>query len=136
MNILSMLFLNLRRGSQTLRLPERPPVAAGFRGLVRFDPARCTGCAVCRFRCTARAITFTAAKGEFTWAYDPGQCTFCGRCVDGCKDHALSQDPACPPIYLTVGSLKNSYTLQRKPPATKAPPAAAPVAVPPAGGAL
>ena len=49
-----------------------------------------------RFRCTARAIDFNAGKGEFTWSYDPGQCTFCGRCVEGCKDHALSQDSRMP----------------------------------------
>jgi formate hydrogenlyase subunit 6/NADH:ubiquinone oxidoreductase subunit I len=119
MNILTMLARNLKLGIQTLRFPARPPVSPGFRGLVRFDPALCTGCAMCRFRCTARAITFVAGKGEFTWSYDPGQCTFCGRCVEGCKDHALSQDPACPPIYLTQGELRHSYTLQRKPPTPK-----------------
>lgn len=119
MNILAMLGQNLRRGIQTLRFPARPPVTEGYRGLVQFDQNLCSGCAMCRFRCTARAITFTAGKGTFTWSYDPGQCTFCGRCVDGCKEHALSQDPTCPPIYLSAGTLKKSYTLQRKPPARK-----------------
>jgi formate hydrogenlyase subunit 6/NADH:ubiquinone oxidoreductase subunit I len=119
MNIFAMLAKNLRLGIQTIRFPARPPVTAGFRGLVRFDPALCSGCAMCRFRCTARAITFTAGKSTFTWSYDPGQCTFCGRCVEGCKDHALSQDSACPPVYLTIGTLKKAYTLQRKPPAEK-----------------
>lgn len=121
MKTLSMLWKNLVGGARTLRFPARPRLTEGYRGLVRFDPERCTGCAICRFRCTARAITFTAAKGTFTWSYDPGHCTFCGRCVDGCKAHALSQDPDCPPVYLTVGSLKNSYTLARKPPATRPP---------------
>jgi formate hydrogenlyase subunit 6/NADH:ubiquinone oxidoreductase subunit I len=65
-------------------------------------------------RCTARAIEFKAGKGEFTWSYEPGQCTFCGRCVEGCKEHALSQDSECPPIYLTPGELKKSYTVARK----------------------
>jgi formate hydrogenlyase subunit 6/NADH:ubiquinone oxidoreductase subunit I len=119
MNILTMMWRNVRRGAMTLRFPARPPVPSGFRGLVRFDPALCTGCAVCRFRCTARAIAFSSAKTEFTWSYDPGQCTFCGRCVEGCKTHALSQEPSCPPVYLTIGNLKTSYTLARKPPAPK-----------------
>ena len=123
MKILGLLWKNLRRGVATLRFPEAPPMTDGFRGLVRFDPARCTGCAMCRFRCTARAITFNAAGKQFTWAYDPSQCTFCGRCVDGCKDHALTQDAECPPIYLSARALRTSYTLQRKTPPPKSQPA-------------
>lgn len=133
MKILGLLWKNLRGGIATLRYPARPQPTAGFRGLVRFDPARCTGCAMCRFRCTARAITFQAAGKQFTWAYNPAQCTFCGRCVDGCKDQALSQDANCPPVYLSPGSLKVSYTLDRKPPAAKAQQPATPIHTP-AGG--
>ena len=121
MKILRLLWNNVRRGIATLRYPAAPPVTQGFRGLVHFDPLLCTGCAMCRFRCTARAITFAARGKEFTWAYDPGQCTFCGRCVDGCKDHALSQDPECPPIYFAAGTLRSSYTVARKTPQAKAP---------------
>ncbi len=130
MNILTMLWKNLWGGHRTLRYPARPAVSAGFRGLVQFDPELCTGCAICKFRCTSRAITFTGGKGEFHWSYEPGQCTFCGRCVEGCKAHALSMESGCPPIYLSIGELKNSYTVARKKPAAKpAPVAAAPVAV-------
>jgi formate hydrogenlyase subunit 6/NADH:ubiquinone oxidoreductase subunit I len=134
MNILIMMWRNLWRGYQTLLFPARPKVTEHFRGQVEFDPALCTGCAICRFRCTSRAIEFKAGKGEFTWSYNPGQCTFCGRCVEGCKDHALaegrsewalSQEEACPPVYLTQGELKKSYTVARKPPAPKAAPAPA-----------
>ncbi len=119
MKIVRLLWNNLRGGIATLRYPAAPDVTVGFRGLVRFDPQRCTGCAVCRFRCTARAITFITAGKEFTWAYDPAQCTFCGRCVEGCKDHALSQDSECPPIYLAAGTLRSAYTLTRRTPAPK-----------------
>jgi formate hydrogenlyase subunit 6/NADH:ubiquinone oxidoreductase subunit I len=116
MNILTMLWKNLFGGHRTLLFPERPHVTERFRGLVQFDPARCTGCAICKFRCTSRAIDFKGGKGEFTWSYDPGQCTFCGRCVEGCKDHALSQQSACPPIYTEIGELKKSYTVARRAP--------------------
>src|SRR5260370_22013189 len=116
MNILTMLWKNLFGGHRTLLFPERPRVTERFRGLVQFDPARCTGCAICKFRCTSRAIEFKGGKGEFTWSYDPGQCTFGGRCVEGCKDHALSQQSACPPIYTEIGELKKSYTVARKAP--------------------
>lgn len=132
MNILAMLWKNLWGGSRTMRFPLRPEVAGRYRGLVRFDPTLCSGCAICKMRCTARAIDFKAGKGEFTWSYEPGQCTFCGRCVEGCKEHALSQDSECPPIYLTVGELKKSYTLARK--QTVKPAAAVPAASPAIGG--
>jgi formate hydrogenlyase subunit 6/NADH:ubiquinone oxidoreductase subunit I len=134
MNILTMMWKNLLGGSRTVLFPARPKVTERYRGLVQFDPTLCTGCAVCKFRCTSRAITFKAGKGEFTWSYDPGQCTFCGRCVEGCKTHALSQDSDTPPVYLTLGELSTSYTVARKPPAprpTPAAPAATPAAAEP-----
>jgi len=145
MNILIMMIQNLRRGYQTLLFPARPKITPRFRGLVQFEPTLCTGCAVCRFRCTSRAIEFKAGKGEFTWSYNPGQCTFCGRCVEGCAEHALkegrtehalSQEQDTPPVYLAQGELKKSYTVARRPPAPKPPapkPAvdvAAPVSIP------
>jgi formate hydrogenlyase subunit 6/NADH:ubiquinone oxidoreductase subunit I len=128
MSILTMLWKNLLGGNRTMLFPAQPEVSEGYRGLVKFDPELCTGCAICRFRCTARAIEFRAGKGDFVWSYDPGQCTFCGRCVEGCKSRALSQEEATPPIYLNIGELKNTYTVARKAPAPKpaapAPPAA------------
>lgn len=139
MKILTMLWRNLRGGYRTMLFPERPRVDTGYRGLIKFDPAHCTGCAICKFRCTAKAIEFKAGKGEFKWSYDPGQCTFCGRCVEGCIDHALkeghsehalSQESACPPIYLAEGELKVSYTVARKTPAAKAANAAVPASSP------
>jgi formate hydrogenlyase subunit 6/NADH:ubiquinone oxidoreductase subunit I len=149
MNIFAMLWKNLWGGSRTLLFPARPKVSKGYRGLVRFDPDLCTGCAICRFRCTARAIEFRAGKGEFVWSYDPGHCTFCGRCIEGCKAHAITQDSETPPVYLNIGDLKNSYTVARKTPAPKTaatapaastapatapPPAANPAADPSPGG--
>jgi hypothetical protein len=53
--------------------------------------------------------------------------------------HALSQDAECPPVYVTIGELKKSYTVARKPPAPKPPPAPparrSPAANPATGGA-
>jgi formate hydrogenlyase subunit 6/NADH:ubiquinone oxidoreductase subunit I len=133
MNILAMMWKNLWGGPRTMLFPKRPVVTENFRGQVRFDPALCTGCAICKMRCTSRAIEFKTGKGEFTWSYDPGQCTFCGRCVEGCKTHALHQDSECPPVYTTIGELKSSHTLARKPPAKPAvPPTAPPAAAAPA----
>jgi len=119
MRIFSMLWRNLWGGSRTLPFPARPKVSEHYRGLVHFDPELCSGCAICKMRCTARAIEFKTGKGEFTWSYNPGQCTFCGRCVDGCKQHALHQESECPQIYSTPGELSTSYTVARKPPAPR-----------------
>ncbi len=113
MSILSMLWKNLWGGNRTMLFPARPKVSDGYRGLVKFDPELCTGCAICKFRCTARAIEFKAGKGEFVWSYDPGQCTFCGRCIEGCKSHAIHQEDATPPIYLNIGELEKH--LHRRP---------------------
>ena len=138
MRMLSMLWKNFWGGHRTLQFPARPQVTERFRGLVEFDATRCTGCAICKFRCTSRAIDFKGGKGEFTWSYDPGQCTFCGRCVDGCKEHALSQCEDTPPVYTSLGELKKAYTVARKmtvkPAAAKAVPEHASAAVPSGGG--
>ena len=139
MKMLRMLWKNFWGGHRTLQFPARPRVTEQFRGQIQFDPTRCTGCAICKFRCTSRAIDFKGGKGEFTWSYDPGQCTFCGRCVDGCKDHALSHEADTPPVYTTLGALKKSYTVARKatvkPTAAKPAAAANAVPTPTAGGA-
>src|SRR5689334_20365577 len=55
MSILTMLWKNFWGGSRTLLFPQRPKVTQRFRGLVQFDPELCTGCAICKFRCTSRA---------------------------------------------------------------------------------
>ena len=123
MKIIRLLWKNLRGGVATLQYPAHAPMEEKFRGIVQFDRDRCTGCAMCRFRCTSGAIQFVAKGPAFTWSYNPGQCTFCGRCVEGCKDHALSQSEASPPIYLSAGTLSLSYTVQRKTPAPKSQPA-------------
>ncbi len=126
MNMLTMLLQSLWRGSLTVRFPARPKVSENYRGLVRFDATRCSGCSMCAFRCTSRAISFRNSKTDYKWSYEPGQCTYCGACVQGCDSHALSMEQACPPVYLSPGELKTSYTMQRTPPAPK------PAAVPPA----
>ncbi len=130
MNILTMLLSNWIGRSITVLYPARPAVSEGYRGLVRFDETRCTGCSMCVFHCTSRAIEFRGGKTEYKWSYDPGQCTFCGRCVDGCESHALSMERACPPIYLTSEALKRSYTMQRRPPAPILAAAAQPIGNP------
>ena len=134
MKILTMMWNNLRRGYQTLLFPARPAITERFRGLVKFDPALCIGCAICRFRCTSGAIQFKAGKEEFNWSYNPGLCTFCGRCVEGCKEGAIKQEEACPPVYFKKDELNQTYTVPRRKPAPKNPAPSAVVTASPPGG--
>lgn len=117
MKMLLMLLRSLFSRPKTVRFPARPGVSNHYRGLVHFDQTRCSGCGMCSFRCTSRAIMFRNSRTDYKWSYDPGQCTYCGACVDGCDSNALSMDPACPPIYTATGELRSAYTIQRKPPA-------------------
>jgi ferredoxin len=94
MNILTMLWKNLWGGSRTVLFPARPKVSEGYRGLVRSIPRSAPAAPSAGFAAPRAPSSFKSGKGEFTWSYDPGQCTFCGRCVEGCKTHALSQEPA------------------------------------------
>ncbi len=124
MKMLVMLLKGLFGRSMTVRFPARPGVSSHYRGLVRFDQTRCSGCGMCAFRCTSRAINFRNSRTEYKWSYNPGQCTYCGACVDGCESSALSMETACPPIYTKSGELNTAYTIQRKPPAPTPQPAA------------
>ena len=103
------------------RAPQGEPsaTAAWCASIPRSAPAAPSA----RFRCTARPSSSRAGKGEFTWSYDPGQCTFCGRCVEGCKDHALSQDSSLPADLSDHRRVEE--VLHRCPQAARAKPAAA-----------
>ena len=107
MNIVTVISRNLRRRPLTLRLPARHVPAAGFRGLVRNDAAKCLGCGTCDYVCVSGAI-MVADHGEgCDWEYDPGRCTFCGRCVDCCPGDSLRQDEDRAPVYATAGALRD-----------------------------
>ncbi len=79
MNIVNLLVQNFFHGPVTVRFPERPPTAPGYRGLVEFDPSKCTGCGTCAYACTSAAIKFRGRRDTYSWSYDAAQCTFCGR---------------------------------------------------------
>jgi Pyruvate/2-oxoacid:ferredoxin oxidoreductase delta subunit len=111
MNIFKVIAGNLKRHPLTLRFPERVTPPAGLRGLVRFDPDRCVGCATCAYVCPADAIKLTDDSTHYEWAYQPGRCTFCGRCVDVCPTQALTMEADRPPIYTQPGVLRRAYRL-------------------------
>jgi formate hydrogenlyase subunit 6/NADH:ubiquinone oxidoreductase subunit I len=120
-----MLLKNIFGRAVTVRFPEAPPTRAGYRGLVEYEAAKCTGCSMCAFRCTSRAIIFRGTKTDIKWSYDPAQCTFCARCIDGCDAGTLTMSAQCPPVYFAAGDLKRAYVTPRIPPAPKPAPGGA-----------
>ena len=107
MNIVTVISRNLRLRPVTLRFPQRYVPAAGFRGLVRNDAAKCLGCGTCDYVCVSGAIMVTDHGEGCDWEYDPGRCTFCGRCVDCCPGDSLRQEEDRAPVYAVAGALRD-----------------------------
>jgi formate hydrogenlyase subunit 6/NADH:ubiquinone oxidoreductase subunit I len=66
--------------------PER------LRGRLRWQQARCTGCAMCVRDCPAFALemfVIDKAKKRFVMRYHIDRCTFCAQCVVSCNFNAL-----------------------------------------------
>ena len=85
---------SLIRRPATRRYPaERGVPPPRFRGLVHWDPTRCTGCRVCVMDCPAEALelfTIDKATRRFVLRYDAARCTFCAQCVESCNYRCLS----------------------------------------------
>jgi formate hydrogenlyase subunit 6/NADH:ubiquinone oxidoreductase subunit I len=124
MNILSLIFENLRRGPVSFRLPHKHMCTSDqYRGLIINDAERCVGCAQCAYVCPSGSIEVTRNGDQYTWSYDPGKCAFCGSCIDRCKPRTLTMESQLPPLYGTEGELKQVLHMTRKRPVRPAAPA-------------
>ncbi len=77
-----------RRPVTELYPVERRPAAERFRGLLRWHPEDCTGCALCVKDCPAAAIeliTVDKATKRYVLRYHIDRCTFCGQCAYSCR---------------------------------------------------
>lgn len=126
MNILRLIWENLRKGTVSFRLPHvHECTSSRYRGLIENDAERCVGCGSCAYVCPTAAIEVTRSGENYQWIYDPGKCTFCGRCLDRCKPNTLTMQSKLPPIYSTQGELKQVLNMVRKRPVRPPAPAVA-----------
>ncbi len=62
----------------------------GFRGKLKFDPAKCIGCKMCVRDCPSGAIEIRKlGVKEFELEINLARCIYCGQCVDSCLKKAL-----------------------------------------------
>jgi formate hydrogenlyase subunit 6/NADH:ubiquinone oxidoreductase subunit I len=67
---------------------ERRPTPDRLRGVLHWDPDKCTGCCLCSMECPANAIeliTLDREKKQFVMRYHVDRCTFCEQCVLNCR---------------------------------------------------
>jgi len=67
-----------------------PPVEApdGFRGKIRYDREKCTGCQLCIKVCPSGAIEFKPEEKKIKIYL--ARCTFCSQCNDICPLNCLT----------------------------------------------
>jgi NAD(P)H-quinone oxidoreductase subunit I len=78
------------RKPATVKYPfgKRQPVPDRLRGVIRYDPANCTGCTLCMKDCPANAIEIIAVdkpNKRFIMRFHADRCTYCAQCVVNCR---------------------------------------------------
>lgn len=77
---------SVSKGEAKINPPIEIPEA--FRGAIKQDQAKCTGCGLCARMCPAYAIT--VYKSEKRISIDTFKCIFCAECVIACPTNSLS----------------------------------------------
>jgi formate hydrogenlyase subunit 6/NADH:ubiquinone oxidoreductase subunit I len=105
MSIFPVLIKNLKKKPATLRIPVQAPYPQDFRGPVKIDEEKCTGCGMCAYVCVSYAVRVNESGDGCEWHYLPGRCTFCGRCMAVCPGGALRMEKNSVPVYSRAGEL-------------------------------
>mgnify|MGYP000294713658 CR=1 FL=1 len=61
----------------------------GFRGRVKWDPAKCVGCGICVRDCPSGALEMIGKGPTAEIRYHVARCMFCSQCVESCPRGAL-----------------------------------------------
>jgi formate hydrogenlyase subunit 6/NADH:ubiquinone oxidoreductase subunit I len=76
----------VKKGRASIIPPiETPP---GFRGKIRYDNEKCTGCKLCIKVCPSGAIEFREKEKKVRFYLS--RCTFCSQCNDVCPLRCIS----------------------------------------------
>jgi formate hydrogenlyase subunit 6/NADH:ubiquinone oxidoreductase subunit I len=81
------------RRTATVQYPyARTPVPSRLRGMILFNPEKCTGCALCMKDCPSNAIEIIAVdkpNKRFIMRLHLDRCTFCAQCIVNCNFKCL-----------------------------------------------
>jgi len=88
---LKQVLICLKAGRVTLPYPYEPsPPPEGFRGKLKVDIDKCTGCAGCANVCPPGAIEVTdIGKDWRRIQFNLTNCISCGRCEEVCPEEAV-----------------------------------------------
>jgi formate hydrogenlyase subunit 6/NADH:ubiquinone oxidoreductase subunit I len=67
---------------------EKRPTPERARGVLHWNPEKCTGCCLCTKDCPANAIeliTLDKKAKRFVVRYHIDRCLYCGQCVESCR---------------------------------------------------
>jgi formate hydrogenlyase subunit 6/NADH:ubiquinone oxidoreductase subunit I len=118
------------RKPATTAYPAVPAVSPpDFRGKVRFQGARCTGCKLCEKDCPSHALFINKVGDKrYEAVFQLDRCIYCGQCVDSCNRDSLVVTAEFELAALERGTLRIVYEAPPAPPAQ--PPTPAPEATP------
>jgi NAD(P)H-quinone oxidoreductase subunit I len=71
---------------------EKQEAPAQVRGLLKWDPEKCTGCQLCVKDCPADALHMDIIDRKakrFVMHYHADRCIYCGQCVVNCRFDCL-----------------------------------------------
>jgi formate hydrogenlyase subunit 6/NADH:ubiquinone oxidoreductase subunit I len=71
----------------------KEPAPERLRGLLLWDPAKCSGCQLCVKDCPADALKFFVldkVNKRFVMRYNADKCIYCAQCVMNCRFKCLS----------------------------------------------
>jgi formate hydrogenlyase subunit 6/NADH:ubiquinone oxidoreductase subunit I len=89
-SMLGEIIRSVFRKPATVQYPfgVRQAVPDRLRGVIQYDPEKCTGCTLCMKDCPANAIEILAIdkpNKRFIMRFHADRCTYCAQCVVNCR---------------------------------------------------